>query len=345
MLQQVFMSELDAGRRTVLAHGWHPDVPNGRQDTDPPETQDLTHPVTNAAVSSQRIRIVFDEVLYGNALEEIACRNGTFSRVPLGATPDDIANCAVADDLLVEFCKGPMSVCLGPDNVPVGVLDEDENGSADNTQMIDGAVKIVCGAINVPLNREASFWQPAGNQLVPAGQIPQNSLGPALIVVPDNGLLPSASTCHIEFAPDVTDKEFNQPCVPTGGVEDTDNIGDCAAGDLAAFSFGTESISLDSSVPTNNSTNIALNRNPLSFILSARPDAASVATATVTVMEGAGTRTDFTVGLNAANPARVEVRMAANLIANTMYTISISGLSDSFGVAIAPMSFSFTTVP
>lgn len=341
MLQQAFMSEVDGGRRVVLGFGWHPDVSNGRDG----ETNDVTHPVTKAAVSNQSFRFVFDELLVGNGLEEIACRDGSFSRVPLGSTPDDIANCSVADDLLVQFCKGEHMVCVNGAGVPVGVLDEDENGSADNTQLIDGSVRIVCGAITVPLNRESSFWQPSGNQLVPAGQVPQSSLGPAIIVVPANGLLPGSQDCRVEFSSDVTDKEFNRPCAPTGGTEDTDLLGDCAPGDMAGFAFSTEDISLDSSVPSNNATGIAVTRRVIAFILTARPAPATVPTAAVTVMQGATPRTDFTVALNAANAQRVEVTLAANLLPATTYTVSLGNLTDTFGVAISPLSISFTTAP
>ena len=346
MLQQAFMSEVDGGRRVVLGFGWHPEVTNGRApEGEEPEATDNTHPVTKAAVANQSFRFVFDELLVGNGLEEIACRDGSFSRVPLGATPDDIANCSVADDLLVQFCKGEHAVCLNGSGIPVGVLDEDENGSADNTQMIDGALRIVCGSITVPLNRESSFWQPSGNQLVPAGQVPQSSLGPAIIAVPANGLLPGSQDCRIEFAGDVTDKEFNRPCAPIGGMEDTDNLGDCASGDMSAFSFTTEDIGLDSSVPSNNATGIAVTRRVIALILTARPDPATVPTAAVTVMQGATPRTDFTVALNMANAQRVEITLAANLLPATTYTVTLGNLTDTFGVAISPLSISFTTAP
>ncbi|MBL8620635.1 MAG: Ig-like domain-containing protein [Myxococcales bacterium] len=345
MIRQVFLFETSAnGFRNVLAHGWHPDVANGRQDADPPETEDDTHPVTTASVSGQAMRVVFDEILYGNSLEEIECRDTTFSRVPLGTTPDDIANCAVAADLLPALCKGEHAVCLNPAGVPVGVVDDDEDGAADNTRMIAGAVTLRCGTFEVELNREQSFWQPAGTQLVPAGQTPGTSIGPALIIAPEGGRMPSKQTdCRLAFAPDVTDKDFIQPCVPTGGEEDTDNYGDCTGGDLSAFHFGTESIVLSGSLPTNNSPAVAVTRRALQMTLSAEFDMSSVAGATATVMEGATARTDFT--LTSTVPRRVDVTMAANLVANTMYTITVTNLKDTFGVVLDPIVLQFTTAP
>lgn len=344
MLRQAFMWETDNGIQNVLAYGWHPDVANGRQDADPPETEDNTHPVTSASVSAQRFRFVFDELLFGNNLEEIECRDGSFSRVPLGSTPDDVANCAVANDLLPSFCKGEHMMCLNAAGQPIGIVDENEDGAADNSRLIATAAIIRCGTIDVPMNLEQSFWQPSGDQLVPAGQSPAGSLGPALILAPANGRMPSKQTdCRLVFAPDVTDKDFIQPCAPTGGVEDTDDIGDCTGGDMSAFHFGTESIALNSSIPTNGSTTVAVTRRALQIFLSAEFDAASVAGATATVMEGATARTDFTLTSTIAR--RVDVTMAANLVANTQYTVTVTNLKDSFGVTIDPVVLQFTTAP
>ncbi len=344
MLRQVFMWETSAnGFRNVLAFGWHPEVANGRVGP-PAETEDDTHPVTTASVSAQYMRVVFDEILYGNGLEEIECRDGSFSRVPLGTTPDDIANCAVALDLLPTLCKGEHATCLNPAGAPVGIVDEDEDGAADNTRLIDGAATLRCGSFDVPLNREQSFWQPAGNQLVPARQSPGSSLGPALILAPANGRLPSKQTdCRLAFAPDVTDKDFIQPCAPTGGEEDTENYGDCTGGDLSAFKFGTEAIILSGSLPTNGSTTVAVTRRALQMTLSAEFDQASVTGATATVMQGATARTDFTLTSTVAR--RVDVTMAADLVANTMYTVTVTNLKDTFGVVLDPVVLQFTTAP
>ena len=53
-------------------------------------------------------RIVIDELLIGNSLEEVECRgivdDDIFDRVPIEATPDDIARCSALDDVLPRTC-------------------------------------------------------------------------------------------------------------------------------------------------------------------------------------------------------------------------------------------------
>ncbi|MEM9491509.1 MAG: hypothetical protein AAGC55_20360, partial [Myxococcota bacterium] len=70
---------------SALAYGSHPDI----------ERDPAVEPVTSAVAGpQQRLRVVIDELLRGNGLEEIACADGSYSRVPLGTDPDDIADCS-----------------------------------------------------------------------------------------------------------------------------------------------------------------------------------------------------------------------------------------------------------
>jgi hypothetical protein len=69
--------------------------------THPMATDVDAHPVTTASAVGNSFRIIVDELLVGNNLEEIACRapvntGGAYARVPIGTTPDDIARCAAA---------------------------------------------------------------------------------------------------------------------------------------------------------------------------------------------------------------------------------------------------------
>src|SRR5207253_6117887 len=87
-------SAMNRLQRRVFAFGSHPMAPS-----------DDVHPVTSAVPNTQKIRVIMDQLLAGNRLEEISCRgvvgpDGAYDRVPDGATPDDIALCSVAADVL-----------------------------------------------------------------------------------------------------------------------------------------------------------------------------------------------------------------------------------------------------
>src|SRR4029079_11304564 len=141
------------------------------------------------------IRIVIDELLVGNNLEEVQCRGtvdeDTFSRVPLGSTPDDVRDCAQANDVLATTCKGAHAMCVcqnatcvRDDNTtanmgePVGAKHDNEDDNTDAHQCITSAVTIHCGTQDVPLDPALSFWNPSGDQQKPA-QGGFDALGPA----------------------------------------------------------------------------------------------------------------------------------------------------------------------
>jgi len=355
MIQQVFLKELytDASMtlrvRTILGFGTHEAIEAERE-----------HPTMTAAAREQKIRIVFDELLRGNHLEEIACRTrmiaetglacvvqGDYSRVPDGTTPDDIADCSQPDDLVGEFCGGPHAVCLNSAGVACGVKDEDENGSADDTRMIAGQVRLVCGGVDVPLDLQESYWQPAGNQLVPAGLSAEASLGPALILSPANmGRLPTNSDCEIVFAADVTDKSDNRPCTPPGG----DISVACASdGDMSGFSFKTEVMRMTSSSPENNLTGVGRDPGRITMFWNAALDPATI-TAAVTVVPAlpnmAVTLTGDGNNLNITTCTQpTGTCVPGSFAASTTYTVTIAtSLTDTFGKALtAPVTLTFTT--
>jgi len=250
MVQQVFVQEREATgggtsrERFRLAFGDHPDIPEAEDD----------RVVQNAVAFSQtaKIRVVLDELLVGNHIEEIQCSDGTFSRVPVGTDPDDIERCAGPD---LSECE---AVCIGPGG-PIGINDTNEDGAVDapnGLRMIDYgdgelAASVVCNGQRVPLLSEGtsdvtkrSFYNPSGNQLIPAGQGP-DGLGPALVLFPALGLTTSAS-CTVTFRPEVVDKDDNRVCAPPGG----DVSGDCAdEGDTSAISFQVEPLAFRSTSP------------------------------------------------------------------------------------------------
>lgn len=358
MIEQVRLVEVysvDGARdltRTVFAFGSHPMA-----------TPDDEHPVTTAKASGNKLRIIMDELLRGNHLEEIACRaivdDDVFARVPVGATPDDIARCSVAVDLLPARCPGSdrLSVCLcqndggcvngtkidgtpnlTPRGESVGVLDLNQDGAADNTRFIQGAVSLGCSGIDVPIDLDQSYWTPSGNQQKPA-QGGFDVLGPAVVLIPQ-GALPSNATCGVTFAPEVVDKDGNQVCAPPEG----DIAAGCTPGDTSAFSFATEPLSFvgvgfDRAVPRTASATIVANV-PL--------DPATLANITVT--EAPGTDyTQFTAALVTMPPTPNQIAIAWTAVGGlaplTQYTINLpTTVTDTFHRGPPqPVSVVFTT--
>ncbi len=353
MLQQVRLTEnvTSPGSTTVIprrvfAFGTHPMALEGEQ-----------HAVTAASATGQALRIIMDELLVGNYLEEIACRapidDDAYGRVPVGATPDDIAKCSVAKDVLPTTCKGPKAVCLcdldagcgagadlTPKGMPVGVLDINQDGSADDTRMIKGAVAFKCGAVDVPISLDMSYWNPSGNQQPPAmGGF--EAMGPAIVLTPTNGL-PTNIECGLTFSPDVVDKQNIQVCAPPNG----DITQDCTPGDTSAFKFKVEPLLISPATFEDNMTGVS-RVDPAILSANAPLDPASVGGITVT--EGAGTNyTMFTaaVGTGMMNKTiSITWTAVAGLAPSTKYTITIPiSVKDTFGQPLpAPVVVSFTT--
>ena len=227
----------------------------------------MEHSVMSAAVTNQHLRVVFDEILVGNALEEISCRanvgpDGAFDKVPIGSTPDDIAKCSVAQDVLKSSCKGDHAVCLcqltggcivGSDTVamgdPVGVLDVNQDGAADQHRFIPTAVTLNCGSSKIMADPAKSYWYPSGDQQPPAqGGI--EAIGPAIVFFPQGGNMPTNQTCTLSFDQSVVDKSGIQICAPQGGrtTECSGNLDlctqTCNPGDVSAFSFKSAALTL-----------------------------------------------------------------------------------------------------
>jgi hypothetical protein len=342
MVEQVLMMETitssgSISNREVFGFGSHADA-----------TPDIVHPVAAATATGNKFRVVMDELLRGNNLEEIACRvpvdADQYARVPLGATPDDIARCSVVRDLLPARCPGrdPRSVCLcanddgclngvNTDGTPhitprgesVGVLDTDFDGAADDTRFIQGAVGIRCGAFDVPIDLDNSYWNPSGDQQTPA-QGGFDALGPAIVLVPGpttDVALPTNLDCAIAFSSDVVDKDGNQVCAPVGG----DISAGCTPGDTSAFRFHVEPMTFDHASPL-----VPPPKRTDDFLIRANAPIDPATLPNITVTEDPATSyTQFTAMLTVTNsmpvPNQITIRWTApgGLAANTRYTITV----------------------
>ena len=330
--------------RRVFAFGSHPDA-----------SVDDAHPVTRARAGGNTLRIVLDELLRGEAFQEIACRtvvdDDVFARVPRGATPDDVARCAVAATQLTARCPGsnPRSVCLclrdsgcrssddtyvTPRGAAVGVLDGDGDGVADVTRFIASAVRIQCDHIAVPIDPDKSQWIPSGNQQLTNGR-GFDDLGPAVVVVP--GALPAGSACSVVFAPDVVDASGTQVCAPPGG----DITAPCAPGDTSAVQFSVEPLGFTTSVIDPGQPR----GNPIAIVASAPIEVTTLAGITVTEAP-ATSYTRFALSLG-PDGTEIGILWTApdGLAANTRYTITIpTTVTDRYQRAAASaFEVSFTT--
>ena len=334
--------------------------------TFPGATADIDHAVTSASATGQSMRIIMDELLQGNRLEEIQCRaqvndTAALSLVPDGATPDDIAACSVNADSLEVSCHGDHAVCLcniaaGCGGIamghPVGVLDVNNDGAPDNTTFKAGAVGIRCGAgaaaIDVPIDLDMSYWNPSGDQQVPAmGGF--DALGPAIVLVPAAGQLPTNTSCGLTFASNVLDKQGNQVCAPPQGrpADCSTTIADCASefqcspGDVSAFTFKVEPLHIAVQALTDGDTGVDP-ASPIFANSNAGVALASLSNITIATTVGNVPPT-FTVTL--PMPAQIRINFTVPLTALTQYTLTIpTTVTDSFGQGLpAPIVIHFTT--
>jgi hypothetical protein len=367
MIEQVLLSESifdaagNADDSRVIAFGTLPGLDASDE-----------HEVSTAAVTKQHLRIVFDEILRGNRLEEIECRanvgpDGAFARIPDGTTPDDVAKCAVAKDVLPASCKGDHAVCLceldtgcivGTDMVakgdPVGVQDVNADGAADHHRFIPTAVQLVCGSMTINADPAQSYWYPSGDQQPPAvGGI--DAIGPAVVFYAEpqasGATVPTNSTCGLKFADDVVDKSDIKVCAPVGGrtPECSGNLDKCVQtctpGDVNAFTFKTAPLVLGVMFDTAGVDRLSA----LSFGANTIVDQASL-TAGVTMTEAGANFTGFTItASNQPSDPRSSIQVtptaATGWAADTDYTITFTtGVKDAFGQPLpAPVTVNFHT--
>ena len=387
MVRQVRMFEkyLDDGNppiersRRIFAFGTHELADESEIATNRPAGMVTTAAALNGG-SVNGLRVIMDELLVGNNIEEIACRGvvdgDALARVPLGATPEDIARCAGPDDVLPKTCPASnrLSVCIcqlptcvvGSRQImmgmPVGVLDIDQDGAGDETRMIANAVNIRCGSggnINVPLDLDLSYWNPSGDQNRPA-QGGFEALGPALVLTP-SGALPTNVECQLAFAdgtdkfpdmsnagmplPAVVDKQGEYVCAPPGG----DVTKTCSGTDLSAFKFKVEPLVITpqsfGDMSTGVPPNIGMGGTPIDFLANVPLSTASLMpNITITPAVPGATITIVGTGLN-ARTIRISGPAGTNLQANTNYTITfMTGVTDMYNQPLPqPLVIRFMT--
>ncbi len=353
----------------------------------PGATPDIDHQVTNAAANGQSLRIIFGKLLLGNYLQQIQCRapvnllpDGTtsaFDNVPVGATPDDIAKCCpAATDVLNASCGGPLATCIChlpqgcngiPMGTPVGIIDVNQDGAADQMQFMPGAVGFQCKAngstVNVGADLAQSYWNPSGFQQAPytCNKPPcYDQVGPAIILVPTTPvgtkpLLPTNMDCGLTFAPSVVDHSNIQPCAAPGGrPPECDDVnldkctGDqaCTPGDVSAFSFHTESMTVSINEFSDGAVGVS-RTNDVHALTNVPVDPGSISTIQIRDVTNNVPYNAYTVTLNPANPSAITIHWtnATGLAAMTMYSITFpTTFSDYYHQGLpAPVTVTFTT--
>ncbi len=315
-----------------LAFGDHPQVPT--------ETDDRQ--VTNALPHRQRIRVVVDELLLGNNLEELACADGiTYSRIPLGTTPDDIAKCSGSEESL-EDCTGDNAVCQAAEG-PIGILDESpRDGVADDFRLISSVAEIVCAGESIPIDLDNSFYQPSGNQQISAVGI--DSLGPAIVLVPGVDGLPTRAVCGIRFSSEVVDKDGEVLCLQRDG--------DCTLDNIQEVQFTVDQLGIDTSSPADGETAVPPvpemgEDSVITVQFNAVIDAST--TAALRLFESASmAEVAVTRNLSPEDAGIVQLVVPGGYAPNTGYVLEIQsgdgGVKDRYGGALVdPVSIGFTT--
>lgn len=327
ILQVLVRERGDDGVVSRLAFGDHDDIDAEADDR-----------LVDAAIARdvQRIRIVVDELLRGDTLEEVACADGTWSRVPAGATFDDVARCSGAD---LSRCDG---ICIGAAG-PVGILDANGDGAFDDTRFIDGVVALTCDGEPVALDPQRSYYQPSGGQRVATGSVGTDALGPAVVIAPAAGMKPGAR-CGLAFAAAVVDKDGEQLCA-RGAAGDG---AACTPGDTAAIAFTVEPFTLAWSEPAGGATEVPLTAEGapdalVTLRFNATLDPATVAGAVALTAAGYPVE-GATTAIAADDDATVVITVPGGFTASTSYAVAITaGLADVHGDTLAATTIEWTT--
>jgi hypothetical protein len=129
-----------------------------------------------------------------------------------------------------------------------------------------------------------------------------------------------------------------RPASCTGRLADCpDFLANCKPGDVSAFSFGVEALSISSSSVNDGDTNVPLNQ-PLYFTSNVPLAQSSLANITVTPAPPGGfTPSDM--------GTQIELMFGAGLAPSTMYTITFpTTVTDTFGQGLPqPLVIHFTT--
>ncbi len=221
--------------------------------------------VDDASICGNAVRLVFDAPLDRPSFEEIACADGSFA-------------------LPFEGCGD------------IGVLDEDQDGEADQRRLLDGVLAVACGDDLIPQSPSASSYadEPASELILGVNE------------------LPAASACGLAIGQVLLDRNANQPCAPDGA-------GDCIAGDASAIGFGTDCERVVDVSLEDGATDVPV--DAAIFVATNVPRADDVLLAIELTDAGARIPVDVEVGQD--DPKNASIRPTGGLAPGTTYALSL----------------------
>lgn len=329
---QVFVTVRDAASGLgvlVPTFGRHMDFDPATDplDCDEPHPQrgclDMAAMQTNAVADpSQRIRIVFDEVLDGATLEEFvcACAGGTGTDPCAGGPRSALDPSACGDN--------PNT----PSNEEGRWLDTDHDGNPDDAVLLANRVSLDCDGWVWQNGPEDGFWNPSGNQLVPVAT-GLEGLGPALVVTVATGLRTGA-TCTLTVDPAVTDKDGNATVLE----EESGN----------SIRFVTEPLTVVMSTPANGASGInAATLADVRIVFNVPIKADTAGNVTMEVMEGMDVTPVAGSAVLDADGVTIVFTPAAPFAAGKTYVVTVpTAVTDTFGGALPQaVTITFATMP
>ncbi len=280
------------------------------------------------------IHAVFKELLAGASVEQFIC---LCQGDPATATSEDPTLCDTSNGS--AYTDNPFDCSGCADTNPAsGVggqcVDDDQNGLPDLSALFQGVAHVACGtSFSWDSDVSSGYYAPAGSQVIPVAD-GLSGLGPALVLDIDT-LLPADSDCTLSL-----------PGGANGPITDKD--GNALVDPSFALTWHTDTIGLVDTTPEDMSTGVPDSTRTVTATFDTLLDASSVTASSVTFTPPV---TGITVGLtassaNAGGNDTISIKIPASpngLQAGTMYTVSISGITDTFGSALTtPVSFSFT---
>jgi hypothetical protein len=265
------------------------------------------------ADGTQKVRIVFDELLDGSKVEEFVCACQT----------EASQNCPN----MLTSALDPSQCGDNPDtsaDESARFLDANNDGMPDKARLIAGLVTFTCDGMPVYTSgQDDGFYNPSGNQLIPVAT-ELGGLGPALVVTAAGGLKTGASCSITINAEQVKDKQGEGvPAIP------------------ATATFKTEALGILTSSPVDAAINVPLNTKP-TVTFNAKIDMAAAAGIILRVK---GTTTAVATGVLGMDGVTVTLTPAAALTASTQYEIVVPAtVVDALGGAFpAEKIITFTT--